>query len=81
MSRGYHRTFVEPTHLTSREVEVCRLLSLGQSTKEVAVSLDIAVKTAETHRANIMRKLGLHSVVQLVFWALRNNLVRLEEAA
>jgi DNA-binding NarL/FixJ family response regulator len=62
--------------LTSREREVVQLLAEGKSTKEVACHLDVSVKTAETHRSNIMRKLGLHSVSELVLYAVRNNIVQ-----
>src|SRR3984893_4876528 len=48
--------------LTSREREVVQLLAEGKATKKIACHLDLSVKTAETHRSNIMRKLGLHSV-------------------
>jgi len=61
--------------LTSREREVVQLLSEGKSSKEVAVSLSISVKTAETHRANIMRKLEIHSVSELVRYAVRNQII------
>jgi DNA-binding NarL/FixJ family response regulator len=61
--------------LTSREREIVQLLSEGKSSKEVASVLDISVKTAETHRANIMRKLEIHSVAGLVRYAVRNQLV------
>lgn len=61
--------------LTSREREVVRLLAEGKSSKEVASSLSISVKTAETHRANIMRKLQLHSVSELVRYPVRNQIV------
>jgi DNA-binding NarL/FixJ family response regulator len=61
--------------LTSREREVVQLLSEGKSSKEVAVSLCISVKTAETHRANIMRKLEIHSVSELVRYAVRNQII------
>jgi DNA-binding NarL/FixJ family response regulator len=61
--------------LTPREREVVQLLAEGKSTKEVAVSLGLSVKTAETHRSNIMRKLQLHSVSDLVMYAVRNNIV------
>ena len=61
-------------HLTQREREIVQLLAEGSSTKEVATTLGIAVKTAETHRTNIMRKLDVHSVVDLVRYALRNNI-------
>jgi DNA-binding NarL/FixJ family response regulator len=61
--------------LTSREREIVQLLAEGKSTKEVAVSLGISVKTAETHRANIMRKLEIHSVSELVRYAVKNQMV------
>ena len=61
--------------LTSREREVVQLLAEGKSSKEVASSLGISVKTAETHRANVMRKLELHSVSGLVRYAVRNQIV------
>ena len=61
--------------LTSREREIVQLLTEGKSSKEVAVALGISVKTAETHRANIMRKLELHSVSELVRYAVRNQII------
>ena len=61
--------------LTSRERQIVQLLSEGKSSKEVAVDLNISVKTAETHRSNIMRKLDIHSTSQLVRYAVRNHLV------
>ncbi len=73
------RTFKsESSHspLTAREREVVQLLAEGKSTKEVACHLNLSVKTAETHRSNIMRKLGLHSVSELVLYAVRNSIVQ-----
>jgi DNA-binding NarL/FixJ family response regulator len=61
--------------LTPREREVVQLLAEGKSSKEVAVSLGISTKTAETHRANVLRKLDLHSVVELVRYAIQNKIV------
>jgi DNA-binding NarL/FixJ family response regulator len=61
--------------LTSREREIVQLLAEGKSSKEVAVALGISVKTAETHRANIMRKLQLHSVSELVRYAIKNQII------
>jgi DNA-binding NarL/FixJ family response regulator len=61
--------------LTSREREIVQLLAEGKSSKEVASSLCISVKTAETHRANIMRKLQLHTVSELVRYAVRNQII------
>ncbi len=61
--------------LTGREREVMQLLAEGKSNKEIAVALNITVKTAETHRANLMRKLDLHSISDLVRYAIRNNII------
>jgi DNA-binding NarL/FixJ family response regulator len=67
--------------LTPREREIVQLLAEGKSTKEVAVALGLSVKTAETHRSNIMRKLELHSVSDLVLYAVRNNIVHVVQPA
>ena len=61
--------------LTSREREIFQLIAEGKSSKEVASFLGISVKTAETHRANAMRKLGLHTVGDLVRYAVRNQII------
>ncbi|HEY6465800.1 MAG TPA: response regulator transcription factor [Candidatus Acidoferrales bacterium] len=61
--------------LTTREREVIQLLAEGKTNKEIAQTLHIAVKTAETHRANIMIKLDLHSLAELVHYAIRNEIV------
>src|SRR5512140_804167 len=68
------------SRLTPREREIVQLLAEGKSTKEVAVTLGLSVKTAETHRSNIMRKLQLHSVSDLVLYAVRNNIVHVVQA-
>jgi DNA-binding NarL/FixJ family response regulator len=62
-------------NLSAREREIVQLLAEGKSSKEVAVALGISVKTAETHRANIMRKLEMHSVSELVRYAVRNSMI------
>jgi len=62
--------------LTLREREIVQLLAEGYVTKEVAVMLGVSVKTIETHRSNIMRKLEIHSVAELVLYAVRNHLVQ-----
>jgi DNA-binding NarL/FixJ family response regulator len=62
--------------LTPREREVIQLLAEGRTTKEVAVTLNLSVKTAETHRTNLMRKLDLHSVADLTRYAVRNGIVQ-----
>src|SRR5262245_25707435 len=61
--------------LTDREREVVQLLAEGKANKEVATALDISVKTAETHRATIMRKLEIDSIADLVRYAIRNHLI------
>jgi DNA-binding NarL/FixJ family response regulator len=61
--------------LTSRQREVLQLVAEGNSSKEVAVALNISVKTAETHRVAILRKLELHSVSQLVRYAVKNYII------
>lgn len=63
--------------LTPREREVVQLLAEGRTSKEVAASLGISVSTVEAHRANIMRKLNVHSVAELVRFAVRNKIVPL----
>ena len=60
------------TMLSGREREVVQLLAEGSSSKEVAKALGISVKTAETHRINLMRKLDCHSVAEVVRYAVRN---------
>jgi DNA-binding NarL/FixJ family response regulator len=73
--RGSRRPLEKET-LTPRERQVTQLLAEGKSTKDVASILNLSVKTAETHRSNIMGKLGIHSVSELVLYAVRNNIVQ-----
>jgi DNA-binding NarL/FixJ family response regulator len=73
---GYEPLKGEPRRrLTAREREIVQLLAEGKSNKEVATILNISVKTAETHRTNIMRKLDLHSISELVRYAVRNKII------
>lgn len=64
--------------LTAREQEVLKLIAEGHTNQEIADLLCISRKTVESHRANIMRKLDLHDVTDLVKYALRKGLIRLE---
>ena len=64
--------------VSSREREIVQLLAEGKSTKEVASILDLSTHTAETHRSNIMRKLGVHSLSELVLYAVRNHIVQVQ---
>ena len=61
--------------LSPREREIVQLLAEGKTNKEVAVTLNISVKTAETHRHHIMQKLELRSIADLVHYAIRNHIV------
>ena len=60
---------------TRREREIIQLLAEASTNKEIADKLGISVKTVETHRAAIMRKLGLHSIGELVRYAIRNHII------
>jgi DNA-binding NarL/FixJ family response regulator len=64
------------TGVTPREREIIQLLAEGKSNKETASALSVSVKTIEAHRANIMRKLRLRSVSDLVRYAIRNKIVQ-----
>ena len=59
---------------TPREIEVIRLLADGKANKEIAVELGITIRTVETHRAKIMLKLGLHSLTELIHYAIRHKI-------
>jgi two-component system, NarL family, response regulator NreC len=64
-----------PRALAPREREVVQLVAEGKSSKEIAVMLGLSVKTVETHRSNILIKLKIHSIVELVMYAVRNGIV------
>lgn len=65
------------TILTHREREVLQLLAEGKSTKEIAATLHLSVKTIETHRQQVMDKLDIHSVAELTKYAIREGLTSL----
>jgi len=67
--------FDKESVLTDREREIVQLLVAGKVNKEIAGVLKISVRTVETHRATIMKKLGINSVVELVLYAIRNKIV------
>jgi DNA-binding NarL/FixJ family response regulator len=67
---------VDPTaDLTTRELEVLRLLGVGKANKEIAAELEISERTARTHVSNILGKLGLSSRTQAALWAVREGLI------
>lgn len=73
---GLQPDAVTPDGLSPREREIVQLLAEGKSNKEVASTLGISVKTAETHRATIMKKLNMQSFSELVRYAVRNHIVQ-----
>ena len=62
-------------HLTPRQLEVLRLVVEGLSTREIARRLQISIKTVETHRTELMKRLGMHDVVTLVRFAIRVGII------
>ncbi len=83
VSEAFSKTVLAPSNdspldrrrLTPREREILQLLAEGKSNKEIGNILAISVKTAETHRANIMLKLDFHSITELVRYAVRNKII------
>ena len=67
---------IQEIPLTAREIEVLRLLARGNSNKEIATTLFISVRTVETHRRTIHKKLKLNSVAELVRYAIRLRLIK-----
>jgi DNA-binding NarL/FixJ family response regulator len=63
--------------LTTREIEVLKLYAEGHINKEISEKLDISIRTVETHKNHIMRKLGLKSTVEMVKFAIRNKIVEI----
>ena len=70
------KTYVASDPLSGRERQVLQLVGEGKSTKDIAVHLGISVKTAESHRARLMKKLDIHETASLVRYAIRNGLIQ-----
>jgi len=62
--------------LTARQREILQLIAEGKATKDIAVVLDLSVKTVETHRKDLMERLGIHDVPGLVRYAIRTGIIR-----
>jgi DNA-binding NarL/FixJ family response regulator len=82
---GYKRHRIDPDaarvpKLSPREREVVQLVSEGKASKEVATILNVTLATAETHRSNIMQKLKLHSIAELVLYAVRNEIIHVQRS-
>lgn len=65
----------QPESITSREREIVQLLAESFSNRDIAEKLNLSIKTVETHRANIMKKMGFRSIADLVLYAVRNHLI------
>jgi two-component system, NarL family, response regulator NreC len=70
------KSYVAPDPLSGRERQVLQLVGEGKSTKDIAAQLGISVKTAESHRARLMKKLDIHETASLVRYAIRNGLIQ-----
>lgn len=69
----------EKRSLTKRETEIVRLVADGFKNREVAEKLQISVKTVETHRANIMNKLALRNLAELIRYAIQKGWVKIDQ--
>jgi two-component system response regulator NreC len=70
------KTYISPDPLSGRERQVLQLVGEGKSTKDIAVHLGISVKTSESHRARLMKKLDIHETASLVRYAIRHGLIQ-----
>lgn len=77
-----HSSKVEPVenhNLTARQLEILRLIVRGKSTREIANGLNLSVKTVETHRAQIMKRLQIYDVAGLVLFCVRERIISLDD--
>lgn len=78
VAHEFQKGFTHPTRaLSTREIQILKRIAEGQSTKEIAFALEVSVKTIETHRCNLMTKLGVTSVAGLTKYAVRQGLTTL----
>lgn len=71
---------IPQTHnLTARQLEILRLIVRGKSTREIASGLGLSIKTVETHRAQVMKRLGIHDVAGLVLFCVREGIISLDD--
>ena len=77
--RGQSAAMKSLESLTPRQREILQLIAEGQSTKQMAVRLNISVKTVETHRAHLMDRLEIHNIPGLVRFAIRSGLIHWED--
>lgn len=75
-----HAPLAAQTHnLTARQMEILRLIVRGKSTREIANGLSLSIKTVETHRSQIMKRLQIHDVAGLVLFAVREQIISLDD--
>ncbi|BAL01085.1 NarL family two component response regulator [Oscillibacter valericigenes Sjm18-20] len=72
---GLRDTGLQAEGISTREREILQLLAEGKSNKDISEELNLSIKTVETHRANIMRKLSLRNLADLVLYAVRNHII------
>jgi len=77
--RGHKAEPVEKHNLTARQLEILRLIVRGKSTREIANGLGLSVKTVETHRSQIMKRLQIYDVAGLVLFAVREQIISLDD--
>ena len=77
--RGHKPEPVEKYNLTARQLEILRLIVRGKSTREIANGLGLSVKTVETHRSQIMKRLQIYDVAGLVLFAVREQIISLDD--
>ncbi len=71
----YRDEFIEKMHLTVREIEIIKLITEGKSSKEIADQLFLSIHTVDTHRRNVLVKLKMKNIADLVRFAAKNNLI------
>ena len=76
IATGAHREKGKTVKLSARELEILQLIVEGMSNKEIGVRLELSVNTVGTHRANIMRQLGIHKSAELIVYAIQKGLVQ-----
>jgi len=74
-----HPEPVETHNLTARQLEILRLIVRGKSTREIAHGLGLSIKTVETHRSQIMKRLQIYDVAGLVLFAVREQIISLDD--
>ena len=77
VSKNRENAALGESAVSPREKEILQLLAEGKSNKDLPALLHLSIKTVETHRSNIMRKLGFHNITDLVLYAVRNHLIEL----